>query len=1064
MQALVDTQGDDQQVKELIAELQRNATKCAEDVIRKSAEIEQLKNDVKEKERINEEQMNKITEQNERIANLTNKIDDDAKNFTTAIESVRMENENLRNEIKEKENEIESLSRKRPIMEAGDPDADFVEIFQNKIERIDNLKTILDDMNSTIEANREEEKKQMNSGLDKIAKFSKEIEDLNKGIDEASKIQVVSSPHDPNFVKKLTNHFFNVADITLRVNSEKKRPAEDSVEEELKQRRFALGKITEVAEALGKGGEEIKKTNFTLKGDDKDITKIPLEQIEIVQDLLKAIKEINDDNDKLLEKQLKDEKPHIDKIKKLVPEIQSDIARVGGNIIAVSSENDKIATLIPQQFKNLAGLSELINNIPNKERLNILEPRDQKIKQKAEDNKNIIGKVGEIVDINEAMKGENFTILSGKNDLTDALLQRNQKLADLFDKLEEVNAESDPDLPSSDLNSLKNDQLLQIDNIVKELTRQSNEMEALAGKDGLPKPIQDRIEDIEKLSKLIKKANQNFIKIQNDPLPTQIQKKNKHFKDISDQSEKLKPQDEIILEIPSKGSSPSTPINSDQLKQVARENAKLHSLLKSLNEKLKNSNNNATGLLEEIKNDMQPIIIPNVSIKKLKCAPSSDPSVCIVKDLQVMKSSEKISEVVRGSASVDSKKIKKIIIDGQPLWFLPEHFSSFFPDLEDLTITNSQFLSLQPNDLKEFKSLKNLKLNNNELKDITPDVFSSLENLEKLDLSHNHINKIDPKTFKNLKSLKEIRLNDNKLGSIKSDIFSPNEKLDKVWLNNNQLTELNPKFVNHMEKIAYVNLKKNKCTDVIYQGSTRDLEAIREKCSSGIMLNCIYSDDYKCTAVGLDVQKPKIKITELSGDHLAGKSNKDVNELIVRDQTVLFMPEGVDELFPRLQSITIDNSKLSKISKADFSSIPALKELMIRKNVIESIDPDSFDNNLQLEKIDLGENQLKVIPEKLFAKLPSIKTLMLNNNDIEELHMNVIDCPASIRHFDFSNNAKLKSVQANIANICLKNAPYIDFSKVNCINIDDYKIESGNIRLHDEMFGVLETNCRFAGN
>jgi Leucine-rich repeat (LRR) protein len=174
------------------------------------------------------------------------------------------------------------------------------------------------------------------------------------------------------------------------------------------------------------------------------------------------------------------------------------------------------------------------------------------------------------------------------------------------------------------------------------------------------------------------------------------------------------------------------------------------------------------------------------------------------------------------------------------------------------------------------------------------------------------------------------------------------------------------------------------------------------------------------------------------------------------------MPLGFDEVFRNLRSMTVQNSQLSQITKIDFYQIKMLKQLIITHNSIRFIEADSFRANNQLEKIDLSHNKLTSLPERIFSNLPNLKSLILSNNDIKQLHMNVIDCPAPIRYFDFSGNGETISVQANIANICLKNADFIDFSKVFCIDIEDYKIHKGvNHRLHDEMFGVLDVNCKF---
>ena len=80
------------------------------------------------------------------------------------------------------------------------------------------------------------------------------------------------------------------------------------------------------------------------------------------------------------------------------------------------------------------------------------------------------------------------------------------------------------------------------------------------------------------------------------------------------------------------------------------------------------------------------------------------------------------------------------------------------------------------------RKLTKIKLSNNKLKEISPDIFRGLTNLTYIDLNRNELTSLDPYLFKGLVNLSEVDLSDNCFTNLNPKIFNNLMSLREVLI------------------------------------------------------------------------------------------------------------------------------------------------------------------------------------------------------------------------------------------------------------------------------------------
>lgn len=136
-------------------------------------------------------------------------------------------------------------------------------------------------------------------------------------------------------------------------------------------------------------------------------------------------------------------------------------------------------------------------------------------------------------------------------------------------------------------------------------------------------------------------------------------------------------------------------------------------------------------------------------------------------------------------------------------------------DLSKLSITNSSVASISKNAFKHLNSLKQLLLKENSIETIEDDTFINLTELALLSFDKNKLKSINERTFVGLKSLQNLWLENNNINFIHKNAFHDLTHLEWLDLESNFITEFHFELVSPMRHtLQELEIDKNNLTEL----------------------------------------------------------------------------------------------------------------------------------------------------------------------------------------------------------------------------------------------------------
>lgn len=216
---------------------------------------------------------------------------------------------------------------------------------------------------------------------------------------------------------------------------------------------------------------------------------------------------------------------------------------------------------------------------------------------------------------------------------------------------------------------------------------------------------------------------------------------------------------------------------------------------------------------------------------------------------------------------------------------------------------------------------------------------------------------------------------------------------------------------------------------------------------------------YICSA-NTSITTDDLVFSNLSGNHLSGKTNSDVEMLVFNrtfeDQTldINYIPSGISDVLPSLVRFFLQFAKLSKLSRKSFRNMSKLRVISLTNNLIEHIDEDTFYEVPELSSLRINGNRLKSIPFNLLIHSYKLEYLVMNKNQIEEFNADIFRHCSLISHINLNHN-ELKKIQINLSNYSKLNQIYLENN--HCIS-SSYTIDDDQNTLQ-ELQNQINTNC-----
>jgi len=204
----------------------------------------------------------------------------------------------------------------------------------------------------------------------------------------------------------------------------------------------------------------------------------------------------------------------------------------------------------------------------------------------------------------------------------------------------------------------------------------------------------------------------------------------------------------------------------------------------------------------------------------------------------------------------------------------------------------------------------------------------------------------------------------------------------------------------------------------------------------GQVLSCSFRTDsyYGYTCV-LTIQNPNglNNFTGISGTHLTGKSNRDV-QCITRSSgsNTTNIPSIICEKFKYVTRIYLQSIGIQIVDEYSFKSCKNLLYLSLAGNKITKFDEKSFSEKLELQTLHLNNNQLTTLPANVFANQQKLKELWLYGNRITDLPENIFHSLTNLTILDMDNN-QIK----NLSSEWFKNLQTLIFLYLNSNQIEE---------------------------
>lgn len=234
--------------------------------------------------------------------------------------------------------------------------------------------------------------------------------------------------------------------------------------------------------------------------------------------------------------------------------------------------------------------------------------------------------------------------------------------------------------------------------------------------------------------------------------------------------------------------------------------------------------------------------------------------------------------------------------------------------------------------------------------------------------------------------------------------------------------------------------------------------------ASFAVATCNFTEFKSRKTAGYSCRLTADTLTDITGDHVAGKFDSDLQFLLSVNQTIPVITPIFCNQFPNLERIDIFKSKVEVIDQDSFRNCKNLERLLLSTNNLQEIPENLLTENTKIEMIRFNKNQLTTLPEDSFATLKELKLLYLYDNKIKFLPKNIFKFNILLRSLHLSGNqlttfdSTLFQNLRNLERLSMHDNQLVDLPKDAFVNLQNLSIiwmSNNNLTaIHGDSFGV----------
>ena len=298
-----------------------------------------------------------------------------------------------------------------------------------------------------------------------------------------------------------------------------------------------------------------------------------------------------------------------------------------------------------------------------------------------------------------------------------------------------------------------------------------------------------------------------------------------------------------------------------------------------------------------------------------------------------------------------------------------------------------------------------LNLEENHITEISPNAFKFLPNLYYLSLARNSIPTSKLFSFNGHFQIKTLILDENiydkrdcNLTMIDKSYFP---SLENLYLRKNKICNFTGNLKKHMPRLTHLYLTENNIESIEFSEMPTTLTHIYLEENSIIKFNATMIKNIEFLA--LDENKIQMICNTYCHEFsLSLNRATNLKYLSLHGNDVIFVePDAFDDTI-NLISLDLSKNKIATIRKGTFNSVTKLQNLSLSNNILKTMPDLSLLKSLQ--SLNLSDNKLEIVSTGEFGNLFMLKILSLSNNLLTNLEVESFGNLISLEELYLSNN------------------------------------------------------------